>query len=135
MSAYILPAAGLRRFGSPEISPERILEIADDMLSGEISQPVKVSSTGKLGAGLSESDERICDIAANLGRSREDFTRMVTRELGIAPHAFRVLARLNLARQLLRQGSPIAAAAAEAEPSHTALPPNVWTTPGVYRRD
>jgi AraC-like DNA-binding protein len=123
-----------------EISPERILEIADDMLSGEISQPVKVSNTGKLGAVLSESDERICDIAANLGRSREGFTRMVTRELGIAPHAYRVLARLNLARQLLRQGSPIAVAAAEAgfsDQSHlTRLFRRTFgTTPGVYRRD
>ncbi|MGX1282843.1 helix-turn-helix transcriptional regulator [Bradyrhizobium elkanii] len=64
---------------------------------------------------------------------------MVSRELGIPPHTFRLLARLNLARQLLRAGEPIAAVAADAgfsDQSHlTRLFRRTFgTTPGVYWR-
>jgi len=65
---------------------------------------------------------------------------MVRRELGVSPHAFRVLARLNLARHLLRRGEPIAAVAADAgfsDQSHlTRLFRRTFgTTPGVYWHD
>ena len=123
-----------------EISPKHIQEIADDILSREYPQSAVMSDGMSLGAALTDSAEPIGDIAARLGRSREGFSRLVTRELGIAPHAFRVLARLNLARQLLRQGQPIAAVAAEAgfsDQSHlTRLFRRTFgTTPGVYWRD
>ena len=123
-----------------DVSPEQILEIADDIASREHSPASAASDKAKLGDGLADSAERIGEMAARLGRSREGFTRMVTRQLGVAPHAFRVLARLNLARRLLRQGSPIAAAATEAgfsDQSHlTRLFRRTFgTTPGVYWRD
>ncbi|WP_201456162.1 AraC family transcriptional regulator [Bradyrhizobium macuxiense] len=122
------------------ISPEQILEIADDIASREHVHVSTTSDKAKLSDGLAESAERIGKMAARLGRSREGFTRMVKRQLGVAPHAFRVLARLNLARRLLRQGSPIAVAAAEAgfsDQSHlTRLFRRTFgTTPGVYWRD
>ena len=64
---------------------------------------------------------------------------MVRRELGVAPHAFRMLTRLNRARRLLRAGQPVAAVAAEtefADQSHlTRLFRSAFgTTPGRYRR-
>ncbi len=65
---------------------------------------------------------------------------MVRRELGISPHAFRLLARLNRARQMLRAGDPIAAVAADAgfaDQSHLTrlFRRTCGTTPGVYWRD
>ncbi|WP_143201746.1 helix-turn-helix domain-containing protein [Bradyrhizobium sp. NAS96.2] len=123
-----------------EISPERILEIAGDILSRAPSPSTGRTGRSKLGAALTESLAPIGAVAASLGRSREGFSRMVRRELGVAPHAFRLLARLNLARQLQRAGEPIAAVAADAgfsDQSHlTRLFRRTFgTTPGVYWRD
>ncbi|WGS23646.1 MULTISPECIES: helix-turn-helix transcriptional regulator [unclassified Bradyrhizobium] len=123
-----------------DISPEHILEIADEVLSHERVRVSVTTDKAMLGERLTDSVERIGDIAARLGRSREGFTRLVTRELGIAPHTFRMLARLNLARRLLRQGWPIAAVAAEAgfsDQSHLTrrFRRTFGTTPGGYWRD
>ncbi|MGY3690343.1 AraC-like DNA-binding protein/mannose-6-phosphate isomerase-like protein (cupin superfamily) [Bradyrhizobium sp. USDA 3240] len=123
-----------------EISPEHISEIANDILSREPPGSTEQTGRAKLGTALTESLEPIGEIAASFGRSREGFSRMVRRELGVAPHAFRLLARLNLARQLLRAGEPIAAVAADAgfsDQSHlTRLFRRTFgTTPGVYWRD
>lgn len=123
-----------------EISPKHIGEIANDTLSREPSRPAGCIDRAKLGTALTESVEPIGEIAASFGRSREGFSRMVRRELGVAPHTFRLLARLNLARHLLRAGEPIAAVAADAgfsDQSHlTRLFRHTFgTTPGVYWRD
>ncbi|KJC58857.1 hypothetical protein UP10_21380 [Bradyrhizobium sp. LTSPM299] len=123
-----------------DVSPEHVREIADNILSRERLPSTVTSDRAKLGHSLTESTERIGDIAARFGRSREGFSRLVTRQLGVSPHAFRILARLNLARQLLRDGEPIAAVAAEAgfsDQSHlTRLFRRTFgTTPGVYWRD
>ncbi|MGN1286732.1 MAG: helix-turn-helix transcriptional regulator, partial [Bradyrhizobium sp.] len=123
-----------------EISPEHILEIAGDILSRAPSPSTGRTDRSKLGAALTESLAPIGAVAASFGRSREGFSRMVRRELGVGPHAFRLLARLNLARQLLRAGEPIAAVAADAgfsDQSHlTRLFRRTFgTTPGVYWRD
>jgi AraC-like DNA-binding protein/mannose-6-phosphate isomerase-like protein (cupin superfamily) len=126
--------------GAGAMSPAHAVEIAADILSHANSRSVVMSENMKLGAALTQSCAPIGDIAASLGRSREGFTRLVTRRLGVSPHAFRVLARLNLARQLLRAGQPIAAVAADAgfsDQSHlTRLFRSTFgTTPGVYWRD
>ncbi len=123
-----------------EISPAHISEIADDTLSRVPSRSAGHTGRAKLSTALTESPEPIGEIAASFGRSREGFSRMVRRELGVAPHAFRLLARLNLARRLLRAGEPIAAVAADAgfsDQSHlTRLFRRTFgTTPGVYWRD
>lgn len=130
--------ARLRRGG--EISPEHMLEITADLLSRAPSRSVQLTGREKLGTTLTESTQPIGEVAAGFGRSREGFSRMVRRELGVSPHAFRLLARLNRARQLLRAGEPIAAAAADAgfaDQSHlTRLFRRTFgTTPGVYWRD
>lgn len=131
---------GDRWRSTDEVSPEQISEIANDILSREAPGSTERTGRAKLGTTLTESLEPIGEIAASFGRSREGFSRMVRRELGVAPHAFRLLARLNLARQLLRAGEPIAAVAADAgfsDQSHlTRLFRRTFgTTPGAYRRD
>ncbi|MGY3535295.1 AraC-like DNA-binding protein/mannose-6-phosphate isomerase-like protein (cupin superfamily) [Bradyrhizobium sp. USDA 4452] len=123
-----------------EISPEHIGEIANEILSREPPNSIERTGRARLGTALTESLEPIGEIAASFGRSREGFSRMVRRELGVAPHAFRLLARLNVARRLLRAGEPIAAVAADAgfsDQSHlTRLFRRTFgTTPGVYWRD
>ncbi|NLS73046.1 helix-turn-helix domain-containing protein [Bradyrhizobium brasilense] len=130
---------GQRRRNVDEISPGHVSEIADDILSCAPSHPAGCTDKTKLGITLTESVAPIGAIAAGFGRSREGFSRMVSRELGIPPHTFRLLARLNLARQLLRAGAPIAAIAADAgfsDQSHlTRLFRRTFgTTPGVYWR-
>ena len=56
----------------------------------------------------------VAELAARRGVSREGFSRAFTREYGMPPHAFGLIARLNQARRLLRAGAPIAGAAADA---------------------
>lgn len=66
-------------------------------------------------------DECLGDIAKRNGYSREGFSRQFSREVGMAPQAFRIVERLNEARHLLRAGKPIAAVAAQtgfADQSH-----------------
>ena len=105
-----------------------------------VEQPAPLNATEKkLRITLSNSLGRIGDLATSLGRSREGFSRLVRHEIGVAPHAFRVLARLNHARQLLRAGEPIAAVAVEtgfADQSHMSrlFRSTFGTTPGLYRR-
>ncbi|TWC05206.1 AraC-like protein [Bradyrhizobium macuxiense] len=70
-----------------EISPEHILEIAGDILSRAPSASTGRTDRSELGAALTESLAPIGAVAAGLGRSREGFSRMVRRELGVAPHA------------------------------------------------
>lgn len=123
-----------------ELAPEYIAALVNDIVNREPSRPAATTDGMKLGTALTKSTARIGDIAARFGRSREGFSRMVRRELGVSPHAFRMLARLNLARQLLRAGEPIAAVAADAgfsDQSHlTRLFRRTFgTTPGVYWRN
>lgn len=58
-------------------------------------------------------DEPIARLAARTGLSREGFTRRFAKIRGMPPHAFRLAARLDEARALLRAGTPVAAVAAE----------------------
>ncbi|WP_137927978.1 helix-turn-helix domain-containing protein [Cupriavidus sp. 2SB] len=112
-------------------------------LIGEM--PKRVSSRATCGNGheplrdyLIDAKGTIGGLAEDLGWSREGFSRRVSRELGVGPHAFRLLARLNRARNLLRDGMSPATVAAEtgfADQSHlTRCFRGVFgTTPGQYR--
>lgn len=63
----------------------------------------------------------VAAIASRLGLSREGFSRKFTRNVGMPPHAYRLVGRLNEARRRLRAGSPVAGTAAElgfADQSH-----------------
>jgi AraC-like DNA-binding protein len=61
------------------------------------------------------------EIAALHGVSREHFTRRFTRDVGISPHSYRLMRRLDEGRRRLRTGEPIANIAADlmfADQSH-----------------
>ncbi len=63
----------------------------------------------------------ITDIAASNGLSREAFSRKFTRDVGMSPHAYRIVDRLNAARRQLRAGAGIAETAVDfgfADQSH-----------------
>ncbi|WP_315767641.1 AraC family transcriptional regulator [Bradyrhizobium sp. SZCCHNR2012] len=125
------------RSSAGRTSGDEFLRVRDKIASHVALHPTVKADQEKLRATLTNSFGRIGEIAASLGQSREGFSRLVTRELGIAPHAFRVLTRLNMARRLLREGQPIAAAAADtgfADQSHlTRLFRRTFgTTPGLY---
>lgn len=139
LSSLQIVGVGNRWRSVDEISPKHILDIADDISSRVPPRSAGRARRTQLGTALAASAEPIGAIAAEFGRSREGFSRMVRGELGIAPHAFRLLARLNLARKLLRAGEPVAAVAADAgfsDQSHlTRLFRRTFgTTPGVYWR-
>ncbi|MBC8719944.1 AraC family transcriptional regulator [Ochrobactrum sp. Marseille-Q0166] len=118
---------------------DNILCFLSNVLSEASVRPPWNAISIALRTALTSSDKRIGEIAAGFDRSRAGFSRQVTRELGLAPHAFRLLSRLNHARQLLREGQSIAAVATEAgfsDQSHmTRLFRGTFgTTPGLYRR-
>ncbi len=65
--------------------------------------------------------ESVGQLAKRLGQRRETFSRSFAERYGMPPHAFRLASRLNQARNLLRAGEPVAAAAIEtgfADQSH-----------------
>ncbi len=55
----------------------------------------------------------IAEIAKAHGSSREGFSRNFRRTVGMPPHAFRLMKRLNVARQQFRSGHALAEVAAE----------------------
>jgi AraC-like DNA-binding protein len=66
-------------------------------------------------------DACVGEIASRYGLSRETFTRSFSRGVGMPPHAFRIVSRLNLARRQIRAGETLAAVAVEqgfADQSH-----------------
>lgn len=82
---------------------------------------------------------RVEDLAARSGMTREAFTRRFAREFGIAPHAFRLVQRLNKARQDLQAGAAPASVAADhgfADQSHLGrhFRRVFGISPGIYRK-
>lgn len=150
LNAYVVgghPSSPLQVFdiqpsplNADDIWRQNIMFVEENILSRASPQSTMQSDIIRLRAALANSFERVGEIAASFDRSREGFSRHVTRELGIAPHAFRILARLNRARQLLREGQPIAAVAADtgfSDQSHMTrlFRQTFGTTPGLYWRD
>jgi transcriptional regulator GlxA family with amidase domain len=77
-------------------------------------------------------------LASAFSMSREGFTRRFTRATGMTPHAYRLAARLNDARELLGAGLTPATAAADAgfaDQSHLGrhFRAAFGTTPAGYR--
>ena len=80
----------------------------------------------------------IADIAASSGLSREAYSRKFARYVGMSPHAYRIVARLNAARRQLRDGAAVAETAADcgfADQSHFGRHffRAFGVTPGAYR--
>lgn len=83
--------------------------------------------------------ESIAAIADSNGLSREAFSRKFTRDIGMSPHAYRLVARLNAARRQLRDGGAIVDTAADfgfADQSHFGRHffRVFGVTPGAYRK-
>lgn len=79
-------------------------------------------------------------MARSAGLSREHFSRVFRKRHGLAPEHYRLLLRLTHARRYLKDGLPIAAAAAEAgfaDQSHLgrSFKRFFGVTPGRYRQD
>jgi AraC-like DNA-binding protein len=97
------------------------------------------SATDELVAAVTETAQPVRDIAASFGLTREGFIRRFNRVIGMTPHAFRIVHRLNLARAMLAAGIAPAAAAAEAgfaDQSHLGriFRTTFGTAPAAYRR-
>jgi AraC-like DNA-binding protein/mannose-6-phosphate isomerase-like protein (cupin superfamily) len=115
-----------------------------DELAGmlDYAQPlieIPYEPVDQVALGLLESRDKIHDIASTVGLSRQGFIRKFTRQVGMSPHAYRLMRNLNDARALLRQGEAIAAVAAEtgfADRSELGrrFRRAFGTTPGLYRQ-
>jgi AraC-like DNA-binding protein len=92
-----------------------------------------------LAAFVAKTDLKIGSVAMLVGITREGFTRRFCRLVGLTPHAYRIVARLNAARRLLASDVAPAEAAADAgfaDQSHLgrAFRSHFGTTPNAYRR-
>jgi AraC-like DNA-binding protein/mannose-6-phosphate isomerase-like protein (cupin superfamily) len=88
---------------------------------------------------LLDSRDKIYDIASTIGLSRQGFIRKFTRQVGMSPHAYRLMRNLNDARALLRRGEAITMVADEtgfADRSELGrrFRRAFGTTPGLYRK-
>ena len=82
----------------------------------------------------------LAEVAAAVGLSRYHFLRVFRQATGLSPHAFRTACRLETAKQLLRQGLPLAETALAtgfADQSHftNTFRRFVGATPGQYRAE
>lgn len=86
-----------------------------------------------------ETQDKVSDMAERRGMSREGFTRSFSRTMGLPPHSYRTISRLNQARAQLRNNEPIAEIAAAlnfADQSHFSrlFRRTFGTTPSQYRK-
>lgn len=86
------------------------------------------------------TDASIETLAADIGLSRAHFSRSFKTEMGLTPHAFVSLMRVEHAKQLLIDGAPIASAAVDAgfsDQSHFArvFRRFAGATPAQYRAE
>lgn len=138
-SSFKLSNIDLESSNAFDISNDDILRLSNDLWTEESARSIEEDRGSYLRTALINNPDHIGNIAANFNCSREGFSRQVKRELGVAPHAFRILSRLNRARQLLREGCAIADAAAESgfsDQSHMTrlFRQTFGTTPGLYLR-
>ncbi len=87
------------------------------MLQDLSGSSAKDTGQGLLANVISQHVAGSCDrievIAATMRATREGFSRRFAREVGMSPHAFRIVARLNRGRCLLRSGESVFAAAVD----------------------
>lgn len=84
-------------------------------------------------------NQKISDVAALAGMTREGFIRLFRRHVGMTPHAYRIAGKVCRARDSLRCGLPPAEAAYDAgfaDQSHMgrAFLKLYGTTPGKFRK-
>ncbi|MET7394174.1 helix-turn-helix domain-containing protein [Dactylosporangium sp. NPDC005572] len=129
--------------GVERLAPSQVASVLHPLLAAAPVARREAGSAGSAGltalaAAVIGTDADLRTLAARFATSREAVIRRFARETGMTPHAFRVVARLNLARRLLRAGAAPAQAAAEAgfaDQSHLGRQFRAvfGTTPGRYR--
>lgn len=112
-AALLLPAPrGLRGDHAPDGHDLR--DWLDRLLRRAAPAGAEPCEAERLVASVAGVDATVHAVAAAWGLSREGFTRRFRRAVGMAPAAYKAIARLNAARELLAAGTPPAAAAADA---------------------
>lgn len=112
-------------------------------LDGRPRRPLSAGPVSRAVQALRDDPARpvtLADLAQLSGLSRFHFLRSFARATGQTPHAFRLQARLHLARRLILAGQPLAAVAAEAgfaDQSHLTrlFTRSYGMTPGGYARN
>lgn len=137
LNAYLEPGTALDQAGLVDLLPRTD---GDRVRTISCSLP-RIDPSVRMRARLQELGaprRTVASAAASIGMSREGFSRAFRRGAGMPPHAFQLIERLNCARELLRQGVPIASAAATAgfaDQSHLGrcFRSTFGVTPGSYR--
>ena len=135
LNAYLKPGTA----SDPRSLGDLLLPIGAKGVRTIASHSSRVGSSARVSSQeLGAPQTSVGTAAASVGMSREGFSRAFRRGAGIAPHAFQMTRKLNRARELLRQGMPIASAAATAgfaDQSHLGrcFRATFGVTPGAYR--
>ncbi|WP_158903818.1 helix-turn-helix transcriptional regulator [Burkholderia sp. L27(2015)] len=115
-----------------------ILELLEERVTSSDHRDSDRSGANALRRHITSTDATIKHLAAASGFSREGYTRLFSRAIGIAPSRYRLLHRLNEARALLRKGEAVASVASDtgfADQSHLGrhFLAAFGTTPRSYR--
>ncbi len=144
-TANLLVARGLHVLTTPRwllrgewMVRDRLAVWASDQVSSTMTRACSREGV-PLAAFVAKTDLEIGAVAMLAGITREGFTRRFCRLVGLTPHAYRIVARLNAARRLLASDVAPAEAAADAgfaDQSHLgrAFRSHFGTTPNAYRR-
>jgi AraC-like DNA-binding protein len=144
-TADLLAARGLHVLTTPRwlqrgewMDRDRLAVWATDQISST-NALARSREAVPLAAFVAQTDLEIGSVARLAGITREGFTRRFCRLVGLTPHAYRIVARLNAARRLLASNVAPAEAAADAgfaDQSHLgrAFRSHFGTTPNAYRR-
>jgi AraC-like DNA-binding protein len=150
LNLYVRPAADLLAVRGVQVlatpcwlrrqwmDRDRLAVWATDQLAST-NAPACSREAVPLAAFVAQTALEIGSVARLAGISREGFTRRFSRLVGLTPHAYRIVTRLNAARCLLASDVAPAEAAADAgfaDQSHLgrAFRSHFGTTPGAYRR-
>lgn len=127
LNAYVAPSHPGHRPVVMQIPEEELADIdvmrAAARLQGQLrsADPTGASEAARLLRSVALSGAPVAVLARQLGLGREAFSRKFERLVGMPPHAFRLVQRLNMARDRLRAGREIADIACEsgfADQSH-----------------
>jgi AraC-like DNA-binding protein len=115
-----------------------ILELLESRVTSSDKRDWDRSGPNDLRRDITSTNATIKHLAATCGFSREGYTRLFSRTIGIAPSRYRLLHRLNEARALLRKGEAVASVASDtgfADQSHLGrhFLAAFGTTPRCYR--
>lgn len=103
--------------GPCDLAVESELVTLGQALDGRTQRPLPPGPVSRAVQALQDDPARpftLVELAQLAGLSRFHFLRSFARATGLTPHAFRLQARLHLARRLIHAGHPLAEVAVEA---------------------